>query len=144
MPIHVASSVWSRYASPVFGWMRTLIHICSAGIYSTGKRDVRKRAAIHHKPREEGAGLVGREHVHLEHGHRVGADGPVEQLIDAELRAAPGERYIILGVGMSTYLGELASDALVQLHRVLGLIGRAGMIVNWYSASVLSHASLPG
>lgn len=48
--------------------------------------DLREGTTVHHKPREEGAGLVGREHVHLEHGHRMGTDGPVEQLVNAQLR----------------------------------------------------------
>ena len=38
------------------------------------------------EPGKEGAGLVGRERVYLEHGGGVWADGFVPEAVDAQLR----------------------------------------------------------
>jgi hypothetical protein len=43
-----------------------------------------KRTSVYHEPRDERAELGGREQIHFEHADRVWADGPVENLVDAE------------------------------------------------------------
>lgn len=62
----------------------------------------RQRAAVDDEPGDEGAKLLGGEQVDLEHARVVRADGPVPQLVDAQLR-------------------ELAPHALPQLRRELRL-----------------------
>lgn len=61
-----------------------------------------QRATVNDQPRNESSKLRRREEVDFEHGHRMGADGPVPDSVNAKL-------------------GKLPPDALPQCHGKLAL-----------------------
>jgi hypothetical protein len=66
----------------------------------------RQGTTVDHQPGDEGTELLGREEVHFEHCHGVGADGGGPELVDAELGDWEGS----LAQGDDRYLTEWAGS----------------------------------
>lgn len=57
------------------------LHVIGVGMHQRAKW-----TPIDDEPGDEGSKLCGREDVHFKHGHGMGPDGSIEELVDSEFR----------------------------------------------------------